>query len=178
MKNPDGTGSVKCQSDCACKRHSQKPCQSDCTCSRHSMNTSFPCPPGCECGRHKKSGGLRDLPNEGISKNSRHRRIRKLRGRAAEYPCIDDCGKQAMDWSQIHGTDGMDLENDYVPRCRRCHLHYDKEARLNPESLAKWREKAGPAIAAAWTSERRAAASVQARTLLDEQRFGPASWKR
>jgi Pretoxin HINT domain len=53
-----------------------------------------------------------------------HRKLRNSRGPASAHPCID-CGKQACDWSQIHGTDGLDLEKHYVPRCRVCHQIYD-----------------------------------------------------
>ena len=55
----------------------------------------------------------------------RHQRLRRARGKASDAgPCID-CGKEAYDWSQVHGTDGLDIYNDYVPRCRSCHLAYD-----------------------------------------------------
>lgn len=53
-----------------------------------------------------------------------HERVRRARGKASEYGCVDDCGRQAEDWSQIHGTDGTDPEH-YEPRCRTCHVAYD-----------------------------------------------------
>lgn len=71
-----------------------------------------------------------------------HILLKKHRGRAAEYQCVD-CPKPAQHWSlsadaeiiyQI-GTkhDGnmysLDLE-DYEPRCRKCHYAYDKKNEL------------------------------------------------
>lgn len=55
---------------------------------------------------------------------SRHERVVRARGRAAEHKCVD-CGGDAKDWSQIHDTCGECIE-DYEPRCRRCHQKYDK----------------------------------------------------
>jgi hypothetical protein len=54
---------------------------------------------------------------------TRHDWVRKARGPAADKVCAD-CGKQARDWSQIHGTDGTAPEH-YEPRCRLCHVAYD-----------------------------------------------------
>lgn len=61
------------------------------------------------------------------------------------------CQGQAREWAQIHGTSGLDFLNDYVPLCRSCHIRYDSDARLNPDSRSRW--LAG--TAAAWTDERR-----------------------
>ena len=52
-----------------------------------------------------------------------HSNLYQISGKAAEYSCVD-CGGQAKDWSQTHGTDGCDSEH-YNPRCRSCHLKYD-----------------------------------------------------
>lgn len=60
---------------------------------------------------------------------SKHWRVYRKRGKAAEYPCTD-CREPAHHWSQIHGTSGSDPEH-YQPRCRRCHMGYDREAYLN-----------------------------------------------
>lgn len=54
---------------------------------------------------------------------TRHDWVRKARGPAADQVCAD-CGKQAREWSQIHGTDGTAPE-DYEPRCSLCHATYD-----------------------------------------------------
>ncbi len=86
---------------------------------------------------------------------AKHKRLRKVRGRAADHPCVK-CSAQARDWAQIHTEDGTDPWADYVPLCRKCHLNYDYEAHWNEESLARWRENASRGIAAAWTTERRA----------------------
>lgn len=94
---------------------------------------------------------------------AKHKRLRKIRGRAAGEVCVK-CDQSARDWAQVHTEDGTDPWADYVPLCRQCHLHYDRDARLNEESLAKWRASASPAIAAAWTPERRQAMAELART--------------
>lgn len=57
----------------------------------------------------------------------RHDAIRQARGTAKEKEC-HNCGKTALDWSQIHGTDGEHPDH-YVPRCRSCHAKYDNVAR-------------------------------------------------
>lgn len=51
-----------------------------------------------------------------------HKRITRERGKASLLFC--DCGKQARDWSHIHGTEVRDVEN-YVAKCRSCHKKYD-----------------------------------------------------
>ena len=53
----------------------------------------------------------------------RHRMVVRLRGKASEYYCID-CGGDAQEWAQIHGTDGESAK-DYEPRCCSCHQKYD-----------------------------------------------------
>lgn len=121
------------------------------------------CAPGCACGRHTRSGGGRQRPNAEITKRSMHRRVSKERGRAAAHDCsAPDCSALAKDWAQIHGSDGLNVHDDYMPMCRSCHIRYDYDARWNPESLARWRASAAPAIAASWTPERRIAASARA----------------
>lgn len=98
---------------------------------------------------------------------AKHKRLRKARGPAAAHSCVKcaECEtvKTAYDWAQIHGQDGSDPWADFIPLCRACHLCYDRAARQSPEALARWRASAGPAIAAAWTPERRAAQSERAR---------------
>jgi DNA-directed RNA polymerase subunit RPC12/RpoP len=52
-----------------------------------------------------------------------HHNIRKIRGSARKYKCID-CGQKAHDWCWIHGTPTDDI-NNYEPRCGSCHGVYD-----------------------------------------------------
>lgn len=53
----------------------------------------------------------------------RHYRVKAARGQARHYRCR--CGRQAAHWSQTHGTTGDDPA-DYVARCVRCHVRYDR----------------------------------------------------
>lgn len=53
-----------------------------------------------------------------------HHRVELLYGKAASHVCVD-CGKVANDWSHRHETDPVIPEN-YDPRCRSCHLKYDR----------------------------------------------------
>lgn len=52
-----------------------------------------------------------------------HSLMRQAFGSASEYSCVD-CGKQASDWSWVHGTDELDPDS-YVPRCHACNIRYD-----------------------------------------------------
>lgn len=54
---------------------------------------------------------------------ARHSRVWRARGKASAQVCVD-CGGAAKEWSQVHGTDGLDVF-DYEPRCRHCHYVYD-----------------------------------------------------
>jgi hypothetical protein len=69
----------------------------------------------------------------------RHARLHYYRGSAARTgPCVD-CGEPRSEWSQKHGTTGLDFDNDYVPRCRRCHRNYDEVNRpVNVKVLLKF----------------------------------------
>lgn len=60
------------------------------------------------------------------SYRGRHFRVARKRGPASQFPCVNGCGREAQDWSQIHGTTGEDPAH-YEPRCRSCHVKYDKE---------------------------------------------------
>ena len=62
---------------------------------------------------------------------ARHARMRKIRGRARDLPCVD-CGGPAREWSQRRDTDGLD-PFDYDPRCPPCHRAYDGH-KLRPGS--------------------------------------------
>jgi hypothetical protein len=59
--------------------------------------------------------------------STRHMRVRAARGPASQFPCADECGVQAQDWSQTHGTSGEDPEH-YAPRCIKCHRAYDTDS--------------------------------------------------
>jgi hypothetical protein len=63
-----------------------------------------------------------------------HRKLQKLWGKAALYPCIA-CGGSARDWA-YDGTDptaqGVEFKYSvwpefYMPMCHSCHLSYDKD---------------------------------------------------
>ena len=57
-----------------------------------------------------------------------HAWIRKHKGKASLYKCID-CGEQAKDWSNVDHSYKRNLE-DYQPRCIGCHRKYDKKYNL------------------------------------------------
>jgi hypothetical protein len=122
------------------------------------------CAPGCTCARHKSGPGA-DLSNAEITYQALHRRIRRRRGNASQYTCTD-CPAQATDWSQVHGTDGLDLDADYAPRCRSCHIRYDADARLNESSRQRW----AAGVAAYWTPARRAERGKQAAAQMTPER--------
>lgn len=78
------------------------------------------------------------MTRKGIEYDRRHRRLVRSVGRADQHSCVD-CGRKAIDWSQVHGTNG-EQDDHYEPRCRSCHRKYDmndevrkniSEARLN-----------------------------------------------
>lgn len=57
-----------------------------------------------------------------------HQLVRRVKGDASDHQCVDGCGRQARDWSYIE-TAGYSLDpDDYVPRCRSCHIRYDRAA--------------------------------------------------
>jgi hypothetical protein len=55
---------------------------------------------------------------------AQHTRLRRTRGSASGYLC--ECGSQAKEWATIHGCDGSDIWNHYIPACFRCHKEYDE----------------------------------------------------
>jgi hypothetical protein len=79
--------------------------------------------------------GRRPIPEPGYG--AVHKRLRKHRGRAALYACVD-CGEPARQWAydytatdERHATVrgsivaySFDL-NDYSPRCTACHGSFD-----------------------------------------------------
>ena len=52
-----------------------------------------------------------------------HKRIKKARGPATGYACVD-CGEPAQDWSTVNPASD-DIQVRFQPRCRKCHRHYD-----------------------------------------------------
>lgn len=72
-----------------------------------------------------------------------HYQLARARGRAREHACID-CGKPAREWSYRGGDPNEQVEFGrpfsldiwyYDPRCRSCHLVYDRELRPTPPGL-------------------------------------------
>ena len=62
-----------------------------------------------------------------------HTRVRKLRGSACNYQCVE-CGGRARHWATVHGTDGTDLINHYRPMCVPCHFASDEVATKGDEA--------------------------------------------
>lgn len=72
---------------------------------------------------------------ESVGYSAAHSRVRRSRGKAELYSCVD-CGQQAQDWSFTKpDCDGTMTDNKgrpycthpehYEPRCRDCHNKYD-----------------------------------------------------
>lgn len=135
------------------------------------VRSAIPCTvDGCEriavkltlCDRHylrlRRTGTTEDQPpargadscswvGDAVSYDGAHDRVRRARGRAHQFLCIDDCGRQAQEWSYRGGSDkeligptstGRGKEPrllpyspdpaDYEPRCIGCHRRYDEVA--------------------------------------------------
>ena len=52
-----------------------------------------------------------------------HKRVKKARGPASGYACVD-CGEPAEDWSTVDSASD-DILVRFQPRCRKCHRHHD-----------------------------------------------------
>jgi predicted nucleic acid-binding Zn ribbon protein len=52
-----------------------------------------------------------------------HGRVRKARGPASGYTCVD-CGNPAQDWSTVNPSSD-DVWSRFQPLCRRCHRRHD-----------------------------------------------------
>jgi hypothetical protein len=52
-----------------------------------------------------------------------HHRVKKARGPASDYACVD-CGRAAEDWSTADPSSD-DIWARFQPRCRKCHRRYD-----------------------------------------------------
>lgn len=176
---------VPCPPDCTCGRHRKPPCPSGCQCGKHDpAGRSHPCPPGCTCDRHKPQvrKGVPCPPDCTCGHHSRpdlgdgngymnlHRRVRRLRGKAAEHACVrcaeNGTEKRAYHWAQIHGTDGKDPWADYMPLCVSCHRRYDDS------------DERRQALSRSWTPERKAELGARTRRLVAEGRMGPSSHRK
>jgi hypothetical protein len=75
-----------------------------------------------------------------------HKRVKKARGPASGYPCVD-CGEPADDWSTANSS-SADVRGRFQPRCRKCHRHYDgavgagnPRAKLTDDTVRKLRAR-------------------------------------
>lgn len=90
----------------------------------------------CGCLQDEARRELREV----VTYAGAHQRLRRLRGSAADYVCVD-CGGSAADWSYTGESTDELVDNalstplryslnldDYEPRCRSCHLRLDRAA--------------------------------------------------
>ncbi|MEG3615574.1 hypothetical protein [Isoptericola haloaureus] len=111
----------------------------------------------CECGiernvqvGHLKAGESTQcrqcsglwvrLPDDAVTYDAMHQRLRKELGSASEHECYD-CGRPAQQWSYAYYSgdrERLELRNgcllrysidpdDYYARCVACHIKYDVE---------------------------------------------------
>lgn len=94
----------------------------------------------CGCLRADVTSRLRYTPI--VDYFGAHARVRTLRGRAEDHPCVD-CGEPAQDWSYDHtdpdervGTKGTGRglayslnASHYQPWCKPCHGAFDAPTR-------------------------------------------------
>lgn len=100
------------------------------------------CEIGCRCLKHTNSGAK---PSGRNTYSIRHRHVRLARGKASAHDCVrcseNNIGKQAREWAQIHGTDGLDPWADYIPLCVPCHAVYDNKSDTMARAIKKaWSE--------------------------------------
>jgi len=95
------------------------------------------------CG-HKLTGAA--LRTERPSYDVWHNRVKKARGPASDYRCID-CGGPAEDWSTADRSSN-DVRVRFQPRCRKCHRRYDgaigegsPRAKLTADKVRKLRAR-------------------------------------
>ena len=142
---------TKCRQGCTCGRHSResstfvgRACESGCTCGRHKTHQAdcecgtcarrgrkhpldcgcslcARCDIGCTCGKHRNREYTDD---RAPTYRALHARVAKSRGDAVTHQCVE-CGEQAAHWSQVHGTTGTDVDQDFRPMCQSCHFKYD-----------------------------------------------------
>lgn len=78
-----------------------------------------------------------------------HKRVRQVRGKAGDYPCVD-CGERAHHWSYDHADPERLVQQrgkfivaysanpeHYEPRCHSCHVTFDqgREVRYRTEDV-------------------------------------------
>lgn len=94
----------------------------------------------CGCFRDEASSLRNRKPDDEITYNGAHDRIRRARGHASEYICVDCCA-QADEWSLRTDAPVIRVGKnsngfmrrfsvdplDYEPRCVQCHRAYDRE---------------------------------------------------
>lgn len=93
------------------------------------------------CGKH--GHGQARSPHVPVSYISAHHRVRKARGRAAEYIC--ECGHKAVHWAynnrcieEVEGWANTEQRvmrwcehvDHYIPMCAKCHKHFDDAERV------------------------------------------------
>lgn len=83
----------------------------------------------------------RQETGESLGYYGAHDRVRKQRGPAKSHLCTE-CGKQARDWAQIHGTTGLETDH-YRPMCHKCHFRYDEVAKRAMASTTPEKRRAG-----------------------------------
>lgn len=92
-----------------------------------------------------------------------HKLVYRLRGKAREHGCAH-CGVAAHEWATLHGADGSDPWEHYMPLCRSCHKRYDEPCRGRVLS-AETRDKIATAARGRPASDtQRAAVSASNRT--------------
>lgn len=87
--------------------------------------TAVKCQPGCGCARHRELADRAQFKGVEVSRRTLHQRVERRRGKAREYQCVR-CPERALDWAQVHDTDGQDPWGHFMPLCRKCHRHYDE----------------------------------------------------
>jgi hypothetical protein len=75
-----------------------------------------------------------------------HKRVKKARGPASGYACVD-CGDPAQDWSTVNPSSGG-VRVRFQPRCGKCHRRYDgavgagnPRAKLTDDKVRKLRAR-------------------------------------
>lgn len=85
-----------------------------------------------------KGEGTPQWKGEEANYGAIHKRLKMSRGRAAEYRCAENCGRQAEHWSYdgYCSREKYDAKrrcpycphvDHYQPRCRPCHSHWDSD---------------------------------------------------
>ncbi len=77
-----------------------------------------------------------------------HHRVKKARGSASGYACVD-CGQPAQEWSTVNPA-SKDVRNyDSQPRCRKCHRSYDGGTAAKGHPRAKLTSRESKAVCGA-----------------------------